>query len=218
MLLAPLLHLAIAFAPTPALPPAVIAAAIVEAGRLWAPYGVDVRPASPPEPAGTLAPDAVTLTVVAATPSAAERLRAPGALAAIEFDAGGLPRPRIAIYSRDVSDFIEHVRVLGASDAQWPRAMREGILGRAVGRVLAHEIGHFVLGTRGHAAHGLMRAEQAADDLVAPTRGGLGLAAADVARLRRRTGKRPAPVAGLSVTVDSAEGGPAAFSEPAPRT
>jgi hypothetical protein len=173
MLLPPLLHLAIACAPAPALPPAVIAAAIVEAARLWAPYGVDVRAASPPEPAAGRAPDAVTLTVVAATPSAADRLRAPGALAAIELDASGLPSPRIAIYAHDVSDFIEHTRVL------------------------AHEIGHFVLGTRGHAAHGLMRAEQAADDLVSPTRGGLGLSAADVARLPWRTNKGPAPVAGL---------------------
>lgn len=183
MLLPPLLHLAIAFAPAPALPPPVVAAAIVEAARLWAPYGVDVRPAPPGGPA----PDAVTLTVVAARPTAADRLRAPGALAAIEFDAGGLPRPEIAVYAGDVRDFIAHARVLGASDAQWPRAMREQILGRAVGRVLAHEIGHYVLATRGHAAHGLMRAAQAPDDLVAPNRRGLGLSEADVARLSGRT-------------------------------
>jgi hypothetical protein len=212
MLLAPLLRLAIAFAPAPALPPAVIASAIVEAARLWAPYGVDVRAASPAEPAAGPAPDAVTLTVVAVTPSAEDRLRAPGALAAIEFDAGGQPRPKIAIYARDVSGFIERTRVLGASDSQWPRAMREQILGRAIGRILAHEIGHFVLGTRGHAAHGLMRAEQAADDLVAPTRGELGLSAADVARLPRRTEKGPAHAAGPSVSGNSAEGASSALS------
>ncbi len=215
MLLPPLLHLAIAFAPAPALPPSVIAAAIVEAARLWAPYGVDVRAAPPPDPAAGPAPDAVTLTVVAATPSAGDRLRAPGALAAIEFDAGGLPSPRIAIYARDVSGFIEHTRVLGASDAQWPRAMHEQILARAVGRLLAHEIGHFVLATRGHAPRGLMRAEQTAEDLVAPTRGGLGLSPADVARLSRRTDKGPAHAAGPSVSGDSAE---CALSAPSPGT
>jgi hypothetical protein len=214
-MLSPLLHLAIAFAPAPAVPPAVVAAAIVEAARVWAPYGVDVRPAPPVGPA---VDTAITLTVVAAEPSPAERLRAPNALASIEFDAGGLPRPRIAIYARDVSSFIEHARVLGASDAQWPRAMRERILGRAVGRVLAHEIGHFVLGTRGHARHGLMRAEQAADDLVAPAGGGLGLSAADVARLPSVYDKGPAHAAGPSVTRDSAEVEPTASSAPATGT
>ncbi|MBI3402415.1 MAG: hypothetical protein HY048_13420 [Acidobacteria bacterium] len=48
-----------------------------------------------------------------------------------------------------MSAFIEHARVLGASETQWPRAMRERIFGRVMGRVLAHEIGHFVLGTPG---------------------------------------------------------------------
>jgi hypothetical protein len=180
MLLSPLVHLAIAFAPTPALPPAVMAAAIVEAARLWAPYGVDVQPARSGGPAPGAA---TTLTVVAAEPSSAERLRAPGALAAIEFGACGLPRPRIAIYAADVSGFIGHTRVLGASEGQWPRAMRDQILGRAVGRVLAHEIGHYVLRTPGHAGHGLMRAEQRPDDLVAPNRDALGLSPGEIARL-----------------------------------
>jgi hypothetical protein len=177
------LHLAIAFAPTPDLPPAVIAVAIAEAARLWAPYGVDVRPAPP---CGSVPAGATTLTVVAAEPSEADRRRAPRALAAIGFDADGLPRPQIVVYAAEVRVLIDHAVVLGASEAQWPRAMRDRILARAVGRVLAHEIGHFVLGTPGHAAHGLMRAEQRADDLVTPRRDGLGLAPDDVARAPAR--------------------------------
>jgi hypothetical protein len=46
-----------------------------------------------------------------------------------------------------------------------PAVMRHHILGRAVGRVAAHEIGHWLFG-RGHAPAGLMRASIARRDLV----------------------------------------------------
>ena len=41
-------------------------------------------------------------------------------------------------------------------------------MGRALGRVLGHEIGHFLLGSRDHTAKGLMRSEQILTDLVSP--------------------------------------------------
>jgi hypothetical protein len=188
-----LLHLAIVFAPTPALSPDVIAAALTETGRLWAPYGVDVRLAPPHGP--TLE-GAITLTVVAGEPSPAERRRSPNALAGVGFDVCGRPRPQIAVYAAEVVALIAHARVLGASETQWPQSMRDRILGRAVGRVLAHEIGHFVLGTREHAARGLMRAAQGVDDLVTPERVGLGLSAEEVAQLLRVQRQGPAHAAG----------------------
>ena len=40
----------------------------------------------------------------------------------------------------------------------------------ALGRVIAHEVGHFVLRSRDHASNGLMRKVQGADDLIAPDR------------------------------------------------
>jgi hypothetical protein len=45
-------------------------------------------------------------------------------------------------------------------------ALGKTFLGRALGRALAHEIGHYLLGTREHAAHGLMRAQFAPQDLL----------------------------------------------------
>ena len=48
--------------------------------------------------------------------------------------------------------------------------IREQVVGRAIGRVIAHEIGHVLLRTTGHAPHGLMRAVQRADELVDPAR------------------------------------------------
>lgn len=40
----------------------------------------------------------------------------------------------------------------------WPRAIAERFLPTVLGRVLAHEIGHFVLGSRAHSRTGLMTA------------------------------------------------------------
>lgn len=55
-----------------------------------------------------------------------------------------------------------------------------------LGRVLAHEIGHYVLRSPQHAADGLMRSLQLADDLVAPSRQRLSLTPAEAARLEDR--------------------------------
>jgi hypothetical protein len=59
-------------------------------------------------------------------------------------------------------------------------------LGRAVGRVLAHEIGHVVLAAPNHQSHGLMRTSFLAEDLVTPARWTYTLSEAEVARLRER--------------------------------
>lgn len=47
-----------------------------------------------------------------------------------------------------------------------PSVLADTFLGRALGRVLAHEIGHYLLGTREHTAHGLMRPQFTPQDLL----------------------------------------------------
>lgn len=58
-------------------------------------------------------------------------------------------------------------------------------LGRALGRVLAHEIGHVVLGAPGHQGRGLMRKWFTAPDLVAPRRWPYTLSREEIKRLRQ---------------------------------
>jgi hypothetical protein len=58
--------------------------------------------------------------------------------------------------------------------------------GRALGRVLAHEIGHVILAAARHPRQGLMRASFTAEDLVRPQRRSFTLSEAEVARLRER--------------------------------
>jgi hypothetical protein len=65
--------------------------------------------------------------------------------------------------------------------------VRERELGRALGRVLAHEVGHALLGVPSfHDATGLMRAAIPVEDLVSPDRRFLQLEEASVNRLRGR--------------------------------
>jgi len=55
-------------------------------------------------------------------------------------------------------------RILGGWQAS---PSHDHVLARALGRVLAHEMGHVLLGLRSHNPDGLMRAEFRADDLAA---------------------------------------------------
>jgi hypothetical protein len=48
----------------------------------------------------------------------------------------------------------------------FPTALADTFLARALGRALAHEIGHYLLGTREHTLHGLMRAQFTPQDLL----------------------------------------------------
>jgi hypothetical protein len=71
-------------------------------------------------------------------------------------------------------------------------------LGRALGRVLAHEIGHLLLGVPYHDEVGLMRAVFRPDELAEPDRAPFRLTCIGVGRLRGRigvmTGTEPEPV------------------------
>jgi hypothetical protein len=67
----------------------------------------------------------------------------------------------------------------------WPVGPKE--LGRALGRVVAHEIGHVLLGLSNHQRQGLMRPAFEPIGLVFPTRWQYSLSPLEVARLRRRT-------------------------------
>jgi hypothetical protein len=175
-----LLHLTLAVPPK-ALPPVTLAHAVAEAAALWAPYGVAVDAA---DPCAVVADESMRLTVAIVTGS---RSRVTpgwrGPLAAIELGPDGAPASTITLYLTDIVQFTLDTRVLGAEEKQWPPALRERIVGRAIGRVIAHEIGHYLLRTPLHTASGLMQAVHTAGDLVAQSRRRFGLSASDASRL-----------------------------------
>ena len=77
-------------------------------------------------------------------------------------------------------------RVLGVDEFHWPKLLRDEIIGRVLGRVLAHEIGHYALRRRQHGGEGLMRSIQRADELAALSRKGFRLSASEGAHLSSR--------------------------------
>jgi hypothetical protein len=159
-------HLTLAFAPESALPPGVVRAASAEAADIWAAYGVAVDLAAP----CGLAPDHPETLTVMIKKSSPSTEPWHGTLGTIGFDADGVPHPSMTVYFDRLIELISTAPTWTANERQWPRALRQQIIGRALGRIIAHEIGHFVLRSRDHASSGLMRRVQASDDLIAPDR------------------------------------------------
>ena len=66
-----------------------------------------------------------------------------------------------------------------------PKAVQRLFLVRAMARAIAHELGHYLLASRGHARRGLMRGELTAEDIMQPTRTSFRLDRGEVQRLRQ---------------------------------
>ena len=80
------------------------------------------------------------------------------------------------------------IRVHGFPLASLPKALADLVLARALGRALAHEIGHYLLGTGMHNSQGLMRASFTPQELLElATEALYGLDRRDREALRRRT-------------------------------
>ena len=81
---------------------------------------------------------------------------------------------------------------LDRSVDRMPLAEVNLLLGRMLGRALAHELGHFLLRSRTHTTAGLMRSGRAVREFLAPGRRGFEVDAAQrsavVARIREMTG------------------------------
>ena len=174
-------HVALTFE-TASLPAAIVRAAIEEAAAVWSPYNVVVDQALP----CASAPEEATVITVAMRASSAVAARdRRGPLGAIDFDDDGTPDRLVTVYFDLLRRLMTYVRSGPAPEDQWPSAMRDHVLGRGMGRVIAHEIGHYLLGAHSHRSFGLMRALQHTDELFAVPRAGFRLSDTDVRRLAR---------------------------------
>jgi hypothetical protein len=160
-------HVALVFAPENRLLPAVERHALAEAAAIWAPYGVVVT--ANHEGCASEHADLNLSVVMSRAPAASETaLQMP--LGAVDFDAAGAPAHIVIVFLDRLVRLLEEASLWQLPAVNWPRGWRERIVGRAIGRVLAHEIGHVLLRSKGHADRGLMRAVQRADELVHPAR------------------------------------------------
>jgi hypothetical protein len=168
----------------PAPPRVPVAAMLGEADAIWRPHGVSLVPL-PAGPSGDAAPTDVRLSVRFAPGgggAAGLRVR----LGAIEFGEEGTPGDVITLGADAVAATI--TAAAGARRALLVRskARMEEAIGRGLGRVLAHELGHYLMASRTHAAGGLMRRTFDGRTLADPDRREFALHAEDEPRLRAR--------------------------------
>jgi hypothetical protein len=148
----------------PPMLPRIEAAAMEEITGIWARYGVDVFLSD----VSDIGQEGDVRLDVRLTGDSDQRV-ASGALGSILFlDAE--PQPAINMYPRAIDALVSTATLAGSTELQWPTAFREAVVGRVLGRGLAHEIGHFLLRSRQHPAVGLMRTPHLVPDLVSPDR------------------------------------------------
>ena len=83
---------------------------------------------------------------------------------------GNKPTKLIGAYPAEVQRLLETVRMDVRAVSERPAALRHRLMGRVLGRAIAHELGHFLFGSADHAPIGLMRARHRLDDLTSPFR------------------------------------------------
>jgi hypothetical protein len=79
----------------------------------------------------------------------------------------GQPTTHIVVHAGHVARRLASMRLDDQPFAERPRLIREHVLGRVLGRAVAHEVGHFLFGSREHAPTGLMRASHRLEHLMA---------------------------------------------------
>src|SRR5262245_5186860 len=138
--------------------------AMAEVAQIWARYGVDVREATFSEAGHE---GVIRLDVVFA-----DRIRQQNelyTLGTILF-VEGAPSTRIVMYPDAIAMLVDVDALVDHGGSSAAPLLREQRLGRATGRALAHEVGHFLLRSREHSRTGRMRATPLVSDLIGVAR------------------------------------------------
>jgi hypothetical protein len=132
-----------------------VPAMIAEADTIWRPYGVAIVRINPSEVRDLAASD-VQLSLTFAP--AGTRGKDAAGLGAIWFQDDGLPSRSLTIDADFVAAMVRQAGMDGRPMDGLPQAAADQMIRRGLGRVLAHEIGHFLLASPAHSRTGLMRA------------------------------------------------------------
>src|SRR6185369_11145852 len=89
----------------------------------------------------------------------------------IAFDDDGGPMPEIYVSYENARRLLEAARGVVGLASNMTAAQRELFLARAMGRALAHEMGHYLLASKVHTPRGLMKATMTAVELFMPDAG-----------------------------------------------
>jgi len=176
------------------LPASLLARVFAETDAIWRPSGVTfvwrrlaretVSYARAAE-TGPYVPNTLRLNIGNASGEVRDG-RAP--LGWIVFDDETTPQQEMYLSYANARAVLETARGVVGPIAQMPIAQRETLLARAMGRALAHELGHYLLASKVHTRRGLMKAILSATELFTNDRNGMTVEPAQgravVARLR----------------------------------
>jgi hypothetical protein len=161
----------------PGVPATVVSRLLLEADEIWRAAGVTfvwrrAQPAVPdPRTPDTGAVVPTTLRVVIGHDKGVARdHRTP--LGWIVFEAENVPQQEVYLSYRNAWTLLAASRVVVGGIEQMPIARREILMARAMGRALAHEVGHYLLASKVHTKRGLLQASRTAAELFAAERNG----------------------------------------------
>jgi hypothetical protein len=145
--------------------------AATETSRIWDPIGLQLTwtfpPASPDAAGGRTVIVVIrrTLTPIPSVNVAATKGRVRTPLGWLVFNDQGQAGNLIEVSFDQVVALVRRGSQLNVPVTALPAFAREHTLGRGLGRVIAHEVGHWLMG-RGHVETGLMKPRFHAQDLV----------------------------------------------------
>jgi hypothetical protein len=158
------------------IPSRLVAAVLAEADTIWRPGGVTfswrrVPPVQATSPLNERAPylsNTLHLTI------GDERGRGRDGrlpLGWIVFDDVTVPQQEIYLSHANAQAMMDSAAGVVGIVNQMPQSQRETLLARAMGRALAHELGHYLLASKAHTERGLMKAVLTAVELFQPGNG-----------------------------------------------
>ena len=143
--------------------PTLVDHVVDETNAIWKPAGVTLQwIRSGSSGAGS---DASVDVVIGQARGSAHAYDAP--LGWIAFEEGR-PQPHLYLSYANATALLEAARGVVGSVSRMPILERETYLGRALGRALAHELGHYLLELKTHTSAGLMKANFTAAEFFMP--------------------------------------------------
>jgi hypothetical protein len=152
-----------------------------EARIIWRPY-VDLEFGSVDDVRRSVNDDTLTLVITDRLSDGATR----DGLGWIAF-VDGEPVKTITVSARHAATLADEAAWAGRPLAAWPPRAREIFVVRALGRSIAHEIGHYLLRSTAHQSRGLMRERFTVEQLMNEPPGQYRLIDADLLSLQRRS-------------------------------
>jgi hypothetical protein len=144
-----------------------VTAMLNETAAIWKPLGVDVRRGARDNSQSPAPIVHVIVTDDAVAGSAIDTR-----LGWIHFLAPNDPEPVIYLSRLAALQLLDSTSTL----RQYPARRRDILVSRMLGRALAHELGHYLLESKGHASYGLMRSTWPLEVLIGDDRASFGLA------------------------------------------